>query len=88
MSRSKIKVKGRGQDQRSRSNVWCKAVHIRGSACRGQQKAIAVKFGVKGGHNRSKGFVCLSVIRGICTDNLADVVDWISICMEVDLDPR
>ena len=38
-----------------------------------QQKAIAVKFGVKGGHYRSEGFVCLSLISGTCA--VADAVD-------------
>ncbi len=39
------------------------------------QKAIILKFGVKGGHYWSEGFVCLSVIRGAYADNLTDAVD-------------
>ena len=74
-SRSKVKVKGRHQGQRSRSNVWRVAVDIRGSACRVHQSAITVKFGAKGGHYRSEGFVCLSVISRACADNRADAVD-------------
>ncbi len=31
--------------------------------------------GVKGGHYRSEGFVCLSVIKRACADNLADAVN-------------
>ncbi len=61
-------------------SVWHVAVDIRDSACRVQQKAITVKFGVKGGHYRSEGFVCLSVIRGACAGNLADAVDQLLIC--------
>ncbi len=65
-SRSKVgvKVKGRGQGHSSRSNIWHVAVHIKGLACRVQQKSITLKFGVECGHNRSKGFVCVSLIRG------------------------
>ncbi len=40
-----------------------------------EQKAITLKFGVKGSPYRSEGFVDLSLIRGACADNLADVVD-------------
>ena len=36
---------------------------------------LSVKFGVKGGHYWSEGFVCLSVISWACADNLADAVD-------------
>ncbi len=36
-------------------------------------------LGVKGGHYRSEGFVCLSVISGACADNLTDVVDQLII---------
>ncbi len=36
---------------------------------------LFIKVGVKGGHYRSEGFVCLSVIRRACADNLVDVVD-------------
>ncbi len=57
------------------SNFWRVAVDIRGSACRVQQRAITVKFGAKGGHYRSKGYVCLSVISRACADNRADAVD-------------
>ncbi len=42
---------------------------------RAQQRAITVKFGAKGGHYRSKGHVCLSVISRACADNCADAVD-------------
>ena len=34
----------RGQRSRSRSNSWCVAVDIRGSACQVQQKTITLKF--------------------------------------------
>ena len=40
-----------------------------------QQKAISIKFGAKGGHYRSDGFVFLSVISGACADNLTDAAD-------------
>ncbi len=50
-------------------------VNIRGAASRVQQRAITAKFGVKGGHYRSKGFVCLSLINGAFADKLADAVD-------------
>ncbi len=43
------------------------SVDIRGSACRVQQRAIALKFGVKGSHCQSKIVVCVS--------KLADAVD-------------
>ena len=36
---------------------------------------LSVKSGVKGGHYRSEGFVCLSVISGAYADNLANAVD-------------
>ncbi len=44
-----------------------------------QQRAIIVKFGAKGGHYRSEGFVCMSVISRACADNHADAVDWLLI---------
>ncbi len=37
--------------------------------------AWTVKFGAKGGHYLSEGFVCLSVISRACADNRADAVD-------------
>ena len=49
---------------RSKVIVECLAVDLRGSACQVQQKAITVKFEVKGGH-----------YRGACVDNRVDVVD-------------
>ncbi len=48
---------------RSRSNVWCIAVYIRGSACRVQQMAITLRFGAKDGHYQSKGLFCVSPCR-------------------------
>ncbi len=36
-------------------------------------------FEIKGGHYQSVGFVCLSVIRAACADNLADAVDQLLI---------
>ena len=60
---SKVKAKGRVQGQMSRSNFWRIAVDIRGSACRVQQGAVTLTFGVKGGRYQSEGFVCVSVIR-------------------------
>ena len=57
------------------SKVWRVAVDIRGPACRVQQGAITVKFGAKGGHYRSEGFVCLSLISRAFVDNRADAVD-------------
>ncbi len=48
---------------------------IRGSACRVQQKAITLKFGVNGGHYRSEDFVCLFVIRGAWAENLMYAID-------------
>ena len=74
-SRSKVNVKSRGSNLNVKVNVWCVAVDIRGSACRVQQKAITLKFGVKDGHYRSKGFVYVSVISRVFVDNLADAVD-------------
>ncbi len=59
----------------SRLNVWRVVVDTRGSACQVQQKAITIKFGVKGGYYRSEDFVCLSVIWGVCADSLVDAVD-------------
>ncbi len=35
----------------------------------------ALLLGAKGGHYRSEGFVCLSVISRACADNCADAVD-------------
>ncbi len=51
--------------------------------CWVQQKAITIKFGVKGGHYRSEGFVCLSLISGACADYLADAVDRLLICISL-----
>ena len=63
-----FKVKGQGQrlgqGKRSMSNVWHMAVDIRGLACQALQKAITLKFGVKGGHYRSKGIGRVSVKSG------------------------
>ncbi len=78
-------VKGRGQVQRSRSNVWRVAVDIRSSACRVQQRAITVKFGANGGHYRSEGFVCLSVISRACAYNREDAVDRLLIYWTNDI---
>ncbi len=38
---------------------------------------LSIKFGAKGGHYRSEGFVCLSVISEVCADNLAYAVNWL-----------
>ena len=60
---SKVDIKFKGQGQ-SWVKVKCLArnrgYHGLGSF---QQKAITLKFGVKGGHYWSKGFVCVSVCR-------------------------
>ncbi len=45
------------------------------------------QFGVKDGHCRSKGLVCVSVISRVYADNLADVVDRLLIindCSSID----
>ncbi len=57
MSRSKVGVKIMGQGQRSRSNFWCAAVDIRGSALPSAAKSIRIDY-------QSEVFVCVSVIRG------------------------
>ena len=46
MSGVKVEVKLRGQGQSLRSNSWCVAVDIRGSACQlqVQQKTITLRF--------------------------------------------
>ena len=38
-------------------------------------ESVRAQFGVKDGHYRSKGFVCVSVISRAYADNLADGVD-------------
>ncbi len=53
----KVKVKGQGQDHRSKSNFWRAAVDIRGSALPSAAKSNK-------SHYQSKVFVCVSVIRG------------------------
>ncbi len=60
-----VKVKGWGQGQRSRSNVWCIVVDIRGSAC--------LNFGVK--WSLPVWGLCPCVCnQGAYADNLADAV--------------
>ena len=54
-----VKVKGRGQDQRSMSNFWHAAVNIRGSA---------VPSAARKNHFQSEVFVCVS-------NNGTDAVD-------------
>ena len=50
-----FKVKVKGQGQRSRSNFWCEAVDIRGSALPSAAKS-------SNHHYQSKVIVCVSVI--------------------------
>ena len=59
-SKVRIKVKGLGQGhgQRSRSNFFCVAVNIRGSALPSAAKSNR-------SHYKCTVFVCVSVIRGV-----------------------
>ena len=55
-----------------------RSVCVSVQALRVQQKAITLKFGVKGVHYRSEGFVC-NQWGGGYADNLADAVDQLLI---------